>query len=100
MRAVGYDMRNMVTRMVVRHQQAIGACEFVEGLLHDVLGVGGMPTISFRPPGADRVPGSRLRNGRRLVLVQGRGSDIGSLAHQKTLRCPLLAGQAPRKQDT
>lgn len=55
---------------------------------------------SFKPPGADRVPDSRLRNDRRLVLVQGTGPDIGSLSHQETLRCPLLAGQAPRKQDT
>jgi hypothetical protein len=50
-------------------------------------GCGGDRTnLVFKPPGADQVPRSQLRNDIRLVLVQGTGPDIGSLAHQKRSR--------------
>ena len=62
--------------------------------------VAGCRPFVFKPPGEDRERGNQLRNGRRLVLALETGPDIGSLCHQKTLRCPSLAGQAPRKQDT
>src|SRR5258706_1481982 len=54
----------------------------------------------LKPPDAGQQPGNRLRNGRRLALAHMRGPDIGSLLHQKMLRCLLLPVQEPRQRDT
>jgi len=64
--------------MLNRHQQAIGFYQFVEHLLHDVLGVGG---IGHTPADEIAQPGSFFRDDFGDLTVLGHPRDPRRLTH-------------------